>query len=362
MADKATNNEHLDNLLAYLANKLPSDERYRFERETECDPFDAEALEGFRQLSLSEVQKDLRSLKLNAPRTLPVKTIKIAVGILAGALVLWGLILAIRAIPGRDQQKTSLPEIAKVETEKQPIDSALFQNDTPQQEANVGIQSNNSDPNEEEIQAEEIPTTTAAGSDKIINYKGIVVNSETKRPMPGVEISVKNSSRQTVTGYDGSFSLDLAESTHPVFIARFDGMEEKQFLLKEKAETISISPENIEKPADQVPMSVRTNRTNTSEVTPPSPVGGMARYEEYLRRNQVYPAEIKSRKTEEVHINFLVKTSGQPIKLQVTKTPGQAFTQEAIRLVLEGPKWTPAIVNGNPSVGDVSLKITFVPR
>ncbi len=362
MADKATNNEHLDSLLAYLANKLSSDERYRFERETECDPFDAQALEGFQQFPLSDIQKDLRSLRLNPPRTLPVKAIKIAAGVLVGLLVLWGLVLAIRSIPGRTEPDPSMPKVAEVVTEIQPVDSALFKTEASAQEANVGIQTNNPELDEDAIQPEKIPSAAVAGSDKIINYKGIVVNSETKRPMPGVEISVKNSSRQTVTGYDGSFSLDLAESTHPVFIARFDGMEEKQFLLKEKAETISISPENIEKPADQVPMSVRTNRTNSSDVTPPAPVGGMARYEEYLRRNQVYPAEVGSRKVEEVHINFLVKTTGQPIKLQVTKTPGQAFTQEAIRLVLEGPKWEPAVVNGNPSVGDVSLKITFVPR
>jgi hypothetical protein len=358
MADKATNNEHLENLLAYLANKLPSDERYRFERESECDPFDYEALDGFKQLSLPEIQKDLRSLKLNAPSPLPFKSIKMAMWGLVGVVAVFALVFLIRTISNRPPKLTDNKPVSNTIS---PVDSSLFKSELTPEEPNSGIQNSQPDEATTPEEPQQVPTTVA-GSDQIISYRGIIVNVETKRPMPGVEISVKNSSRQTVTGYDGSFSLDLAESTHPVFIARFDGMEEKQFLLKEKAETIYISPENIEKPADQVPMSVRTNRAANPEFTAPAPSVGMARYEEYLSRNQKYPEGISNPKVEEIHINFLVKTTGQPIKLQVTKTPGQAFTQEAIRLVLDGPKWNPAIVNGNPSVGDVSLKITFVPR
>jgi hypothetical protein len=92
--------------------------------------------------------------------------------------------------------------------------------------------------------------------------------------------------------------------------------------------------------------------TVTTYLTNAQPVGGYQAYQVYLRQNN----RLKGNKINEmVSLTFQVQEDGQANAFEILKTPGKAYSEEAIRLVTEGPKWElPA--NGP---NKVSLSIGF---
>jgi TonB family protein len=77
--------------------------------------------------------------------------------------------------------------------------------------------------------------------------------------------------------------------------------------------------------------------------TPPRPVGGQTVFKNYVNEYLRYPEsgmdkEIKGT----VKLKFTVTTDGTIKNMEVIKSLGSDFDQEAIRLVNEGPAWEPA--------------------
>lgn len=92
--------------------------------------------------------------------------------------------------------------------------------------------------------------------------------------------------------------------------------------------------------------------TVTTYLTDAQPVGGYQAYQAYLERNN----RLKGSKVHEmVNLTFQVKQNGQADAIEILKTPGKVYSDEAIRLVMEGPKWE-LPKNG---INKVSLSIGF---
>lgn len=92
--------------------------------------------------------------------------------------------------------------------------------------------------------------------------------------------------------------------------------------------------------------------TVATYLTSAQPVGGYSAYQDYLKRNN----RLKNNKINElVSLTFLVDQKGQAQGFEIVKTPGKIYTEEAIRLVKDGPKWE------LPAKGErkVSLSIGF---
>ncbi len=96
----------------------------------------------------------------------------------------------------------------------------------------------------------------------------------------------------------------------------------------------------------------RTEETVTTFLTSAQPVGGYHAYQTYLKENN----RLKGNKISEmVSMTFEVQEDGKAAAFEIIKSPGKIYSDEAIRLVLEGPKWElPA--NGPQKV---SLSIGF---
>ena len=90
--------------------------------------------------------------------------------------------------------------------------------------------------------------------------------------------------------------------------------------------------------------------TEATYVTTAQPVGGYPAYQKYIDQNN----RLKGTKVNaQVSLTFLV-VGGKAEGFEVLKSPGKAYSEEAIRLVKEGPKWE--LSSGS---NKVSLSIGF---
>jgi len=92
---------------------------------------------------------------------------------------------------------------------------------------------------------------------------------------------------------------------------------------------------------------------------PPLPVGGVEELNRWIRRSISYPPGITPKERKLVTVAFIVRSDGTVVDLQAVQTPGEIFTEEAFRLLREGPRWEPAIRNGMVAEEMVKVRITF---
>jgi TonB family protein len=89
--------------------------------------------------------------------------------------------------------------------------------------------------------------------------------------------------------------------------------------------------------------------------------GGQEAWIKYLIANAKYPKEALEKKIQgKVFVRFLVETDGTISDIQIAGTdPGYGLGAEAVRLVKESGKWTPAMKDGQTVVGYKQQPIIF---
>ena len=89
------------------------------------------------------------------------------------------------------------------------------------------------------------------------------------------------------------------------------------------------------------------------------PVGGWDEYREWMARSLRYPEGVVPVERQVIVVTFRVRTDSTVYDLKADLTPGDLFTREAFRLIREGPKWVPAIRNGQTIEEEVRVSIVF---
>ena len=92
---------------------------------------------------------------------------------------------------------------------------------------------------------------------------------------------------------------------------------------------------------------------------PPSPVGGKSDFDKYIRENLQWPDTLSSGQKAIVVLSFSVHTDGSIDSIKIIRSPGKAFSDEAIRLLRSGPSWQPAVDNGQVIEDQARLRIVF---
>ena len=80
-----------------------------------------------------------------------------------------------------------------------------------------------------------------------------------------------------------------------------------------------------------------------------------------MSENQIIPSTYDSLSTNQVKVKFTIDSFGNPGKYQIIESPDSLFSQEAIRLINDGPRWSPSVKAGAPVEESTSLTITFKP-
>ncbi len=121
-----------------------------------------------------------------------------------------------------------------------------------------------------------------------------------------------------------------------------------------KARAVTVTEDKGAKKADQE--AAAGQQVISSGV---APVGGWDEFMKWTTRNIIYPEGIEPRTRQKVEVSFTVLPDSTLADLKVVSSPGELFTQEAFRLLREGPKWVPAGGNAGSMTDRVMLTFVF---
>lgn len=333
MSEKYKHSERLEETLRYLNDAMTNEERYSFEREVERDPFLEEAFEGLSSIRSSEVDRDIRSLDVITGKKrksfFAIKLLAYAAGIaIIVSLGFW----ALQNIDfSKHQTAKSTEETENAQFREPYKPAAIASTDTVAKDsanilvADAGLNQANTGILTEKGTLTKDQTTLKDITKKKMPLKGTLDQSHT--------LQAQKAEEKTVADADKASSEIVAPA---------------------------IAAEAPQKSAEEI-AAVENTLRRPGVNADPQPLGGTTLFKEYLERNAKYPGGIQNAKKEFVKVKFKISKTGQPFGIVVEKSPDQQFSQEAIRLILEGPKWSPEIKDGIPVEGEVSVKINFKP-
>ena len=241
----------------------------------------------------------------------------------------------------------------------------------------------------QEEKSEIIEELSLVNSPKTVKpIKGIVLSSGDSSPLPGVSVLVKGTNLGTITDMNGLFTIPASRDSATILMAQVIGMESKEtksgdssFVTIEMesndqglSEVVVVgfgsrkrlAGNRSETMKDKVPVPASQSVPDRSETrnvqlqlqtSNPAPLNGFDRFNEYVRKNQVFPSTELKLSSAKVILNFLVRIDGTKDSITVVKSPGEEFSAEAIRLLKEGPGWRPAMRNGEKVEEAVQIKI-----
>jgi TonB family protein len=224
------------------------------------------------------------------------------------------------------------------------------------------------------LSAEAFVPAAAPGT---VTVKGKVISSEDNLPIPGVNVFVKGTTLGTVTDTGGYFKITLPDASTRSLVANFIGMESKEFTASGDS-TISLSLNPSELAMNEVVVvgygtqkSTRRDMTGavstvkleevnrTTGYSPPLPSKGKESFDKYIEENIQRPPDAQPGKREIVVISFTVKSTGLIENIKIIRSPGKSFSDEAIRLLKEGPDWKPAEENNLKIDNEVRIRVVF---
>lgn len=86
--------------------------------------------------------------------------------------------------------------------------------------------------------------------------------------------------------------------------------------------------------------------------------GGQKEFDKYIRKNYITPREAKGLKGN-VYVTFVVEIDGTLTNIKVLRDLGFGTGKEAIRILEQGPKWTPGQQKGMIVRSTYSLPIAI---
>ncbi len=397
----------------YRSNKMPDRERNSFERNLQQDKFAEEALQGFEGIDPEQAEADLLKLKKSLKQRVSGKPVVTWYRIAASVAVLM-ILSSIFIILEKNKPEPQLsyspvtkPSIeisrplpiekqAEIQarkpdsfTEKQPAEKAADIRQIPEQEGqktvaeaaakNEQVKELARDENREAVSVAEAVEPDPAKQEQLTSrsamakksaqssgvIRGKVISTEDNQPVPGVTINIKGTNKGTITDSGGNFSMGAEEVEGKTLVASFVGMLSKEFRaagdssIEIKLEPSSMALSEVVVVGYGVSGTETDEEATTTRFTPPRPVTGKAGFERYIQDNLKRPDDATAGQRVVVVIGFLVRKDGKADSIKVIRSPAESFSEEAIRLIKQGPAWKPAEENGKPVEDKVRVRIVF---
>ncbi|MGA1978712.1 MAG: TonB family protein [Bacteroidales bacterium] len=406
--DKNRNSE-LTDFLKYKRGKMTGKERNAFERKLQKDPFAEEAAEGFSDVTSEQAAEDLSRLEkqLNSRVAGRQKIVyyRIAASVAVLALLSSVFILLEKSKPALKTSQSSGSHLsvekpkpmepstheAMVSEEKMALQKTkLIRKDEISHDKGIrGIGPQTENPKSEKepeliAKADKYETGAVVAEKRTLapaacnpasqkyNFKGKIISSEDNMPITGASVSVKGTRKGVVTDTGGNFNIIVSDSTSRTLVADFIGMQSKEFEgQNDSSIQIKLNPSETNlsevvvmgygaaknnKAAREEPSNEDENETGYA---PPQPVNGKQDFNNYIEQNIHIPASMKEGTRAVVILSFIVRSTGAIDSIKIIRSPGNEFSDEAARLVRNGPGWKPAESNGRKRDDLVRLRITF---
>jgi len=217
-------------------------------------------------------------------------------------------------------------------------------------------------------------TTLPKKNEKIVTIEGDVIR-ESGTGIAGANIFIQNSGLATTTDPVGHFKLSQI-AVGCIMTVRYVGYSEQSFVVEKSDKNYKIKLrkainelngptltiyQNIEKILEQRNRQKATSEALSSipERAPEFP-GGHDEMLKYIEKNIKYPEEAIGVTVDGIAlVSFIVSSNGDIRRPKIVKEIGYGIDEEAIRVVLNMPKWEPARQNGKPVPMEYTLSIHF---
>ncbi len=369
----------------YLKGEMSSKEAHAFEREVLKDPFAQEALEGLESHDSKTVLDDIKKLEVGVesnerPRFSPMQIAAVVSLLLVSSLAVWLFIdpLAKDESLAMDSEVTeesvpeskTLPEMEKVVEEDSLVEESLEEETTtrfmageekevPEKADQVILAGEVSGPDtiksiqETELLADAVALDIDLGDEES--------NTQGAANFAGDEMTLAfqaGDEDEDEEGDEVKSDLALEEiASQPVRSETFFAPEKTESSTQRKQAEETVSAPRMARARSMSGVEVEKP---TEARTEAEPVIGEVEFRKYLRESLVYPQSAEENNIKgNVILELTISRTGDVTNIDVKKSLGYGCDTEAIRLVREGPKWTPATINGENEEGKIRVRIRF---
>jgi len=338
--------------LSYIRGEMNDRERNAFERKLQKDEFKEEALEGFSEFPADQTADDLSVLdkrlkaRISGRNTIIIYRIAASFAIL---LVLSALFIILNRkvtteLPGEIAYRSETFEISKSKALKEPEmpaapsgqrENAIMEEAAAERSAETVAQMN--------AERATLPDSlvNAAGTEKSERLIATAAESKPAEIIPSLQqAAISTQGAGAVAG--------VASKTDEANMAMKRKTTDEDLMLSTLGEVVTIG----------YGASAKAER-EPAGYSPPSPVIGKSEFEKYISENIRKPATLREGDREVVVLSMIVRSSGVIDSLKIVRSPGDEFSEEALRLIREGPSWNPAEDNGVKTDEETRIRIIF---
>lgn len=224
----------------------------------------------------------------------------------------------------------------------------------------------------QEATAEEMASRNAAAYSPTVTTRliqGRVKTSNSEEGMPGATVSIEGTGKGVMTDNQGKFSIRVADTVKDVkLVVAALGFNSKKMEVSQKENNLDIT---LREQATALSEVVVTDYRKSKKAGVyqsqqervyqlPAPKDGYDRYQEYLTKNVRYPASAAAGNvTGKVKVSFRVQPDGTLADFKITRRLQPDCDAEALRVVKEGPEWTPA---SDGKATRVQVEVPFAPK
>jgi hypothetical protein len=363
--DKKYRNRDTEDFLRYSGDGLTDEERHALEREMQKDAFADEAVEGLSTLSQDEAMRDISELRdrlkkrTGIRKSLPWLRVAASAALILAVGVLYFTVI---------QDKLLRTDRVAVETESQDLSEKksakgdMESMDEREKKADHSPERSEQPATPVEEQAErdieaarESGTIQRTGPQETADA-GTASGPETENEL-SEEMAVEDDFGMDPGAGD---TMILALEEELADIAATEGVNASRARQASIAEPTALSGETTgDKQYGEIPAKAAASDAAIPDSIPAMPVGGMESFEEYISLNLRFPAGDSLSSGGVVRMLFSIGQDGRPRNIEITETPGYAFSLEAVRLLQEGPAWMPMYKNGVVVYEKARLSIEF---
>lgn len=331
MSDNLKDNETLNELTRYINNKMSNEERYAFERALERDPFLAEALDGIQGFKSSDIERDLNSIDvISGKKKRQNKPVYYLVAAASISILIVSMFLFKRP------QKQQVVKVDDKEVLLGFKSDSTFKSEVLPDSLNVEI--------------------TDSGRVLLADFTEISPKEKKSETTLKIVDQKVNDKKQITESRKKVESNKTDEKSIPISHVNDEIVVITDSNIKEDSNVASSAVEIIDADLE----SKKTRRVGAN--AEPEPLGGKNLFNTYIDNNIQYPKSEEKGKREVVKIKFIVSELGDLSNFSVIKGPeNEDFLKEAIRVLSQGPKWSPAVEDGLPVEKEVVLRIVFKP-
>jgi TonB family protein len=192
--------------------------------------------------------------------------------------------------------------------------------------------------------------------------RGKVISGEDGSALPGVNVIIKGTSTGTVTDANGNFEL-ITNDPNQTLVFSFIGLQALEMTIADRHE-LDVKMNTDAMQLSEVVMTGYSAADSDSEshtlLQFAQPAGGRQEFRKYLTDKMIYPAQAKEKKIEgRVTVQFSVDEIGNLGDFKVLRGIGYGCDEELIRLIKEGPRWSPAKRGDQPFKNNVRVRLRF---